>query len=98
MSKPLPNPTPEQLETAIEWLLVNEGDGGESVDCWVVAEWLKKQQKQALAKEAIREAKKEVAKALGVSVAKMKRINSGEEIPPPDWAQKLEQYRQKLST
>jgi hypothetical protein len=53
-------PTPEQMESAAEWLDYNEGEGEELESCKVVAAWLRQ---QASAKDL-----RIAAKANGVSV------------------------------
>lgn len=36
-------PTIEDLQTAAEWLDINEGEDGEAVSCHAVADWLRRE-------------------------------------------------------
>jgi hypothetical protein len=47
-------PTTEQLNVAIAWLRSNEGDGGESESCAVVAEWIEHLEQSAVLTAAAR--------------------------------------------
>ena len=57
-------PTIEQMETAIEWLRCNEGEGDEGANCLAVALWLETQVESATLRE--------VAKEGGVSVVALR--------------------------
>ena len=57
-------PTVAQMETAIEWLRCNEGEGDESIACAAVALWLETQTENATLRE--------VAKEGGVSVVALR--------------------------
>lgn len=48
-------PTPEQMYLAAEWLLINEGEEGESEACAIVADWLEKQVDAQLDRQIARE-------------------------------------------
>jgi hypothetical protein len=53
-------PSVDAMETAAEWLDMNEGEQGEAAECHAVAAWLRAQVAAAQLRE--------VAKAAGVSV------------------------------
>lgn len=54
-------PTPEDFDTAAEWLDVNEGEQGEAESCQLVAKWLHEQASSAEVRA--------LAKEIGVSTA-----------------------------
>ncbi len=82
MKKP---PKIQALETAIEWLEVNEGEDGEADDCQSVADWLRHVSAAALKDAAKRAAEKELAAKHGISVAHLKRILTGRNPRPSNW-------------
>jgi hypothetical protein len=48
-------PTNVQIETAVEWLMNNEGDGAEGEACRAVADWIEHLAKEAFIRETARE-------------------------------------------
>ena len=64
-------PSIDAMETAAEWLDINEGDEGEADECAAVAKWLRAQ----IAAAQLRE----VAKAAGVSVPVARRAIATQE-------------------
>ena len=58
-----------QLEVAAEWLLYNEGDGGEAEGCRVVSQWLTHLAKEDRDREAVKAAVRKIAEENGVTRA-----------------------------
>jgi acyl transferase domain-containing protein len=54
-------PTDEQFETAILWLLSNEGEGAERGACEAVAHWIERRQAEVQTRTIAREANIPVA-------------------------------------
>ena len=48
-------PTQDQMDTAAEWLRINEGDEGEAEACEAVADWLEQQAEAQMMREMARE-------------------------------------------
>ena len=54
-----PRMTVDDMDAAIEWLRVNEGDGGERESCERVASWLATEQSRRIERNGIRKIARE---------------------------------------
>lgn len=68
-------PTPEQIDVAVQWLIVNEGDEGEAEACGAVAKWLTEMSYEQMLREEARRG--------GITVASLRR-RLGPASPPTD--------------